>query len=147
MSVRTLRVEDHRLLTDAGRYTADLSRAGQLHGVFLRSPHAHAVLTTIDTAAALAQPGVVAILTGGDVRESGFGMMPAAPVVSPSGRKLLVPQYPALAQDPSSTRWRRSASPISTTCPRRRSASGRRWRRHGTAEAEHECPMSIGGPA
>src|SRR5471030_2271809 len=99
MGARTTRVEDQRLLTGAGRYTADLSRPGQLYGVFLRSPHAHAGVASIDAGEALAHPGVVAILTGGDVGESGFGMMPAAPVVSPSGRKLLVPPYPALAQE------------------------------------------------
>jgi CO/xanthine dehydrogenase Mo-binding subunit len=64
MSARTTRVEDQRLLTGAGRYTADLSRPGQLYGVFLRSPHAHAGVASIDAGEALAHPGVVAILTG-----------------------------------------------------------------------------------
>jgi carbon-monoxide dehydrogenase large subunit len=98
MSGRTLRVEDRRLLTGAGRFTADLSLPGQVYGVFLRSPRAHAVLTAIDAGAALAQPGIVAVLTGGDIVSSGFGMMPAAPVVSPSGSKLRVPPYRALAE-------------------------------------------------
>ncbi|MEI6486412.1 MAG: xanthine dehydrogenase family protein molybdopterin-binding subunit [Sphingomonadales bacterium] len=68
------RVEDARLLTGQGRYTDDLSRPGMLYGVTLRSPHAHARITGIDTSAALEIPGVVAVYTHKDV--AGYGPIP-----------------------------------------------------------------------
>ena len=51
------RKEDHRFITGQGRYTDDINRPGQAHAYFLRSPHAHATLKTIDTKAAAAMPG------------------------------------------------------------------------------------------
>lgn len=68
------RVEDARLLTGQGRYTDDLSRPGMLYGVTLRSPHAHARITSIDTSAALEVPGVVAVYTHKDVAH--YGVIP-----------------------------------------------------------------------
>jgi len=63
------RFEDATLLTGAGRFMDDLGvPPGTLHAAFVRSPHAHARLRSIDTAAALAVPGVRAVLTGDDVR-------------------------------------------------------------------------------
>ncbi len=67
----TLRVEDARLLTGQGRFTDDLSRPGMLYGVTLRSPHAHAEIKSIDTAAAFAVPGVVAVYTHKDIENYG----------------------------------------------------------------------------
>ena len=58
------RREDARLLTGQGRFTADWNLPGQLHAHFLRSDRAHAEIVSIDAAAALASPGVVAVLTG-----------------------------------------------------------------------------------
>ena len=63
------RLEDAALLTGAGRFLDDLGAPpGTLHAAFVRSPHAHARLRAIDAAAALALPGVRAVLTGEDVR-------------------------------------------------------------------------------
>ena len=62
-----LRVEDDRLLRGQGRYVADLHIPGTLQAVFLRSPHAHARICSIDTAAARAAPGVRAIYTSADL--------------------------------------------------------------------------------
>jgi len=70
----TLRVEDARLLTGHGRYTDDLARPGLLYGVTLRSPHAHARITGIDTSAAMDVPGVVAVYTHKDV--AAYGPIP-----------------------------------------------------------------------
>ena len=70
----TLRVEDARLLTGHGRYTDDLARPGMLYGVTLRSPHAHARITGIDTSAAMDVPGVVAVYTHKDV--AAYGPIP-----------------------------------------------------------------------
>jgi aerobic carbon-monoxide dehydrogenase large subunit len=61
------RVEDPRLVTGAGTYIGDLAPVGMLHADFVRSQYAHARLVHIDTAAALAMPGVVAVFTGADV--------------------------------------------------------------------------------
>jgi carbon-monoxide dehydrogenase large subunit len=60
------RREDDRLLTGRGRYTADWHLPGQLYGAFLRSDRAHAEIVSLNTNAALAMPGVKAILTGED---------------------------------------------------------------------------------
>lgn len=72
-----LRKEDARLLIGAGRFTADLLRPETVHAVVLRSPHAHARITAIDTEAARAMPGVLAVLTGADYRAAGLGGIPA----------------------------------------------------------------------
>jgi carbon-monoxide dehydrogenase large subunit len=70
------RVEDQRLLTGQGRYTDDVSLAGQAHAAFVRSPHAHARIGKIDAAAALAAPGVIAVFTGADIVAEGLGSVP-----------------------------------------------------------------------
>src|SRR5215207_4317879 len=57
----TGRREDQRLLTGAGRFTADWNLSGQLHGVFLRAEHAHAAIKGLDASAALAAPGIAAV--------------------------------------------------------------------------------------
>ncbi len=63
------RVEDAALLTGVARYADDLPvKPGTLHAAILRSPHAHADLLSIDTAAALAVPGVAAVVTGADAK-------------------------------------------------------------------------------
>ena len=55
------RIEDPRLLIGGGRYTDDIAPAGAAHGAVLRSPHAAAKILSIDTAAALEVPGVLAV--------------------------------------------------------------------------------------
>ena len=65
------RVEDVRLLTGKGNFTDDLQRDGMLYGVTLRSPYAHAEIKSIDTSAALALPGVLAVYTHADVADYG----------------------------------------------------------------------------
>ncbi|MCC6222976.1 MAG: xanthine dehydrogenase family protein molybdopterin-binding subunit [Thermoleophilia bacterium] len=62
------RKEDPRLLTGRGRYTADIEIPGTKHVAFVRSVHAHARIVGIDSSRALALPGVVAVLTGAEVR-------------------------------------------------------------------------------
>lgn len=70
------RSEDAVLVQGQGRYTDDVSLAGQLYAVVVRSPHAHGLLDGIDTAQARKMPGVVAIYTGAD-------LLHYAPLVSP----------------------------------------------------------------
>src|SRR5215468_7891351 len=72
LGTRVVRVEDPRLLTDGGTYVDDL-RVPELQGAarvtFVRSPHAHALITGVDASAALAAPGVVAVLTYQDIND------------------------------------------------------------------------------
>src|ERR1700730_9569351 len=63
------RVEDPRLITGAGTYIGDLSPVGMLHAEFVRSQYAHARINDIDTSAARAIPGVIAVYTGADVND------------------------------------------------------------------------------
>src|SRR4051794_18802176 len=71
------RLEDPRLLTGGGRYTDDTRLSSPAARAYvLRSPHAHADIRKIDTAAARKAPGVLAIFTGADVEKEGFGDVP-----------------------------------------------------------------------
>jgi len=54
------------MVTGQGCFTDDLSLPGQVHAAVVRSPHAHAIIRSVDKAAALALPGVIAVLTGKD---------------------------------------------------------------------------------
>src|SRR5215831_2286618 len=72
------RVEDDSLLRGAGRFVDDVSAPGQAYASFLRSPHAHARVVSIDTAAARAMPGVIAVLTGEDLVRAGVKPLPVS---------------------------------------------------------------------
>ena len=72
------RLEDERMLKGRGRYVSDWSLPGQACGHFLRSDRPHAEIVSIDASAALAMPGVIAVLTGADVAAAGQKPMPAA---------------------------------------------------------------------
>src|SRR5713226_3445027 len=61
------RREDPRFITGRGNYVDDLKLPGMTYAAFVRSPHAHARIKSIDVAAAKAQPGVVAVFTGKDM--------------------------------------------------------------------------------
>ncbi len=65
------RFEDLRLVRGAGRYTDDVSVEGQAVAVFVRAPHAHARIVSIDVSAARGRPGVLAVLTGADYAADG----------------------------------------------------------------------------
>jgi carbon-monoxide dehydrogenase large subunit len=70
------RSEDPVLLRGQGRYTDDLNLPGQAYAVVVRSRVAHGRLRGIDRDAALAMPGVLAVLTGADLEAAGLGPMP-----------------------------------------------------------------------
>ncbi len=72
------RAEDQRLLKGGGRFVDDVQLPHTVFGVVVRSPHAHALINGIDTAAAIAAPGVLAVLTHADWQASGFGDLPNA---------------------------------------------------------------------
>ncbi len=67
-----LRREDPRLLRGEGRYTHDMTLSGEAHMAMVRSPHAHARIVSIDTVAARAMPGVIAVLTAADLEAAGL---------------------------------------------------------------------------
>ena len=98
------RKEDLRLITGGGRYTDDLNVDGQAYAVMVRSPHAHANILGIDTRAASAVPGVIAVLTGADfiadqmkpIPNKTFSLHPAEmPLVNSDGTPAFnMPDYP-----------------------------------------------------
>jgi len=93
------RREDYRLVTGAGRYTADWDRPDQLHAVFLRSDRAHAAMLALDPAAARAAPGVAAVLTGADMAAAGYRRGVAhMPFKGRGGEPLRTAPGPALAE-------------------------------------------------
>ncbi len=73
------RFEDLRLVRGAGRYTDDIAVDGQAYAAFVRSPHAHAAIRSVDAGAARAMPGVLAVLTGADYRADGLGGLSQMP--------------------------------------------------------------------
>ena len=93
-----LRIEDKGLLTGAGVYAGDVSLPGLTHLFFLRSPHAHARIVSLDISAARRLPGVVAILTGEDLVKAGVKPIPLAPAFQrPDGSPATTPPRRALA--------------------------------------------------
>jgi len=92
------RFEDQRLLRGEGRFHGDVNLAGQTHAVIVRSVHAHARIRAIDTAAALAAPGVVAVFTGADV--AGLGTMQMTlKRKRPDGSPMFASPHRGLSQD------------------------------------------------
>jgi aerobic carbon-monoxide dehydrogenase large subunit len=73
---RMRRKEDPRFLTGRGQYTDDVRVHGTLHASFVRSPHAHARIQSLDVAAARTHPGVVGVYTGKDLAEGGVSGIP-----------------------------------------------------------------------
>jgi len=102
------RREDLRLVTGHGRYSDDLSLPGQAYAVFVRSPHAHALIRQLDTASAKAAPGVLAVLTSDEMREDGLNPLPhisnshpadiritnkdGSPIVRPQHQPIIYPE-------------------------------------------------------
>jgi len=94
-----LRREDYRFLTGAGQYTDDVVLPGQSYGYFLRSPHAHARINSIDLTRAKAAPGVLHIFTGADLAEAKVGGLPCGWLIhSKDGSPMKEPAHPVLAQ-------------------------------------------------
>src|SRR5687768_4513630 len=94
------RVEDFRLIRGEGRFSDDLRLPGQLVGVFVRSPHAHARIVGVDAGTARRAPGVADVLTSEDMTAAGVGNLSAPPPMrGRGGRALAVPHRPALAGD------------------------------------------------
>src|SRR5499426_3100538 len=94
------RFEDQRLLRGEGRFHNDVNLRGQTHAVIVRSPHAHARIRSIDTAAALASPGVVAVFTGADLAQDKLGTMQMTlKRKRPDGSPMFAPPHRGLTAD------------------------------------------------
>src|SRR5580704_9039979 len=105
MSVQSIgmpvrREEDFRLLRGKGRYVDDVRLPREARGYVVRSPHAHARIVVLDAVAARAAPGVLAVLTGDELRERGLGTLrPLVPRRRRTGRPAFICPQPILAQE------------------------------------------------
>src|SRR5258707_4507440 len=94
------RKEDLRFITGKGQYTDDVIRAGETRAVFVRSPHAHAKIKSIDISAAKTMPGVVAVLAGAELATDKIGNLICGWMIhSKDGTPMKMAPHPALAAD------------------------------------------------
>ncbi len=95
------RIEDPALVTGHGRFVDDFAPEGLLHLMFVRSPMAHARIRSIDSSAALAVPGVVAVFTGKDLVAAGVKTFAGPPPIfkRPDGQVPPAPDRHALAPE------------------------------------------------
>ncbi|HUI95643.1 MAG TPA: xanthine dehydrogenase family protein molybdopterin-binding subunit [Xanthobacteraceae bacterium] len=92
------RKEDFRFITGKGQYTDDINRPGQAHIHFVRSPHAHAKIASIDVKAAKAMPGVLAVLTGAELAADKIGNLICGWMIhSKDGSPMKMAPHPAIA--------------------------------------------------
>ena len=92
------RKEDRRFITGTGHYTDDISRPGQAFAYFLRSPHAHATIKSIDVKAASVMPGVLAVLTGAQLAGDKIGDLICGWMIhSKDGSPMKMAAHPVLA--------------------------------------------------
>ena len=98
IGAKVLRKEDRRFITGRGRYVDDMSVPGMKYAAFVRSPHAHATITGIDTSAAEAMPGVIGVLNGQQLQGDGIGNLICGWAVnSKDGTPMKMGAWPALA--------------------------------------------------
>jgi len=94
------RKEDMRLVRGQGQYSSDWNLPGQLHACFLRADRAHAIIRSIDAAAAKRMDGVVVVLDGNDIADAGMRTLPpTVPYAGRDGARILMPERPALARE------------------------------------------------
>ena len=94
------RLEDHALLTGAGRFIDDLDLPGAAHAVFVRSPHVHARVVSIDAGQARSAQGVLGVFTAANLRAAGIGpMRVSATQKNRDGSAALAGLRPVLADD------------------------------------------------
>src|SRR6516164_4532717 len=93
------RKEDHRFITGKGHYTDDINRPGQAYAYFIRSPHAHATIKTIDASPSLNAPGTITGFTGDDIaKDKVGGLICGWTIHSKDGSPMKAGPHPALAQ-------------------------------------------------
>src|SRR5947209_8731353 len=95
-----VRKEDRRFVTGKGRYVDDIKLVGMTYAQFVRSPHAHAKVTGIDTAAAMKMPGVIAVLTGKEIVDDKVGNLICGwAITSKDGTPMKMGAWPAMAPE------------------------------------------------
>src|SRR6201982_3857438 len=95
-----VRKEDRRFITGKGRYVDDIKLQGMTYAQFVRSPHAHAKIKSIDTAAAAKMPGVVAVLTGKEIVDDKVGNLICGwAITSKDGTPMKMGAGPAMAPE------------------------------------------------
>ena len=94
------RVEDNRFIKGEGKYTDDFNMVNQTFAVYVRSPHAHANINSVDVSAAEAMNGVVKVFTGKDIADAGIvGSICGWQVDFKNGDTMKEPGHPILAAD------------------------------------------------
>ncbi len=100
IGARVLRKEDKRFITGKGKYTDDVRLHGMTYASFVRSPHAHAKIKKIDTAAAKKMPGVVDVLTGQQIVDDKIGNLICGWMIhSKDGSPMKMGAWPAMAPE------------------------------------------------
>jgi CO/xanthine dehydrogenase Mo-binding subunit len=95
-----VRKEDRRFITGKGRYVDDIKLAGMTHAHFVRSPHPHAKVKSIDASEALKKPGVVAVLTGRQLVDDKVGNLICGWMIhSKDGSPMKMGAWPAMAPE------------------------------------------------
>src|SRR6201992_249743 len=100
VGARVARKEDRRFITGKGRYVDDIKLVGMTHAHFVRSPHAHAKVKSIDASAAMKMPGVVAVLTGQQIVDDKVGNLICGwAITSKDGSPMKMGAWPAMAPE------------------------------------------------
>jgi len=134
------RKEDYRFLTGAGQYTDDITMAHQSYAVFVRSPHAHAIIKSISTGRAKSMPGVIEVFIGKDL-EGKMGGLPCGWLINnPDGSPMKEPPHPVLALGKARHVGDQVAMVIAETLEqaKKRRRGGRGGLR--SAQRGHRCP-------
>src|SRR5260370_18780470 len=95
-----VRKEDWRFIRGKGRYVDDIKLLGMTFAHFIRSPHAHAKVKSIDSSAAMKMPGVVGVLTGKELVEDKIGNLICGwAITSKDGTPMKMSEWPARAPE------------------------------------------------
>src|SRR3954469_5522186 len=100
IGARVVRKEDKRFITGKGRYVDDIKLLGLTHAHFIRSPHAHAKIKSIDASAAESMPGVISVLTGQQIVDDKVGNLICGwAITSKDGTPMKMGAWPAMAPE------------------------------------------------
>src|SRR5258708_14115223 len=95
-----VRKEDRRFISGKGRYVDDVKLVGMSYAHFVRSPHAHAKVKSIDSSAATSMPGVLAVLTGQQIVDDRVGNLICGwGITSKDGSPMKMGAWPAMAPE------------------------------------------------
>src|SRR5258705_2094930 len=133
-----VRKEDRRFITGKGRYVDDIKLQGMTHAHFIRSPHAHAKVKSIDSSAAMKMPGVVGVLTGQQIVDDKVGNLTCGwAITSKDGTPMKMGAWPAMAPETGRFVGQAVAVVVAQTKNQGRDAAG------GVVVAYEELPAAI----